>query len=745
MRAGSSGIDKPLKKTMMVDFQGMGRGMKSLKIWLPVTLSFVLSACDLAQTESAEKVMESPPADTAGPVSSADNSHIIWDSWGVPHIFAGSEQDIFFADGWVQMQAHANTILKLYGRSRGRAAEYWGEEYLDSDKLIHKLGHPEMAASQWEQQEPQTRQILTAFVDGMNAYARQHPEAITDDKQLVLPLSVIDVNLHSLFVVNTRFVGARELGQAGNWDEQGSNTYAVGPSHSASGKAMLVQNPHLPWSEEYLFFEKHLKTPEHNIYGVGLVGLPGFAIAFNDFLGWSHTNNTIDNADLYELTLDGEGDEQGYLLDGEHRKFETLSKTILVKTADGTLSEQEIVSSRSVHGPVIEMGTENALALRLVGADRPNLVQQWWRMANAESFDQFDAALSMGQIPFWNVMYADREGTIFYVFNGQVPVRSHGDWDYWQGIIPGDVSENLWTSVHEYADLPKTRNPPGGWLQNANDPPWTSSFPMQLDADNFPAYMAPRGMWFRPQRAVRMMVEDESISFDELIEYKLSTRMELADRILDDLFDAIDEYGSELAQEAKTVLMNWDREANADSKGAALFYFWARRMEPNKQENFAQAWDESHPRTTPDGLADPQGMVRLLEEVATDMKQAHGSLDMAWGEVYRIRYNGFDLPGNGGSGALGIFRVAWPGAVENGIEYIAGGDSWVGIIEFTDKPHARVLLSYGNSSQQDSPHNGDQLELFSRQQFRDAWLSAEALTGHTEKTEWRTGDGFTEK
>ena len=100
--------------------------MKSLKVLLAVTLSFLLSACDLSRTESAEKVMDGPPADTADPVSSAGNSHIIWDSWGVPHIFAGPEEDIFFADGWVQMQAHANTILKLYGRSRGRAAEHWG-------------------------------------------------------------------------------------------------------------------------------------------------------------------------------------------------------------------------------------------------------------------------------------------------------------------------------------------------------------------------------------------------------------------------------------------------------------------------------------------------------------------------------------------------------------------------------------------------------------------------------------------
>jgi len=719
--------------------------MKSREILLLVLVSLLLVACDSPQTESAEKVAGDSSSETVTTTPAAGKSHITWDSWGVPHVYAESEQEIFFADGWIQMQAHANTILKLYGRSRGRAAEYWGEQYLESDKLIHNLGHPELAVSQWQQQDPQSQQIITAFIAGMNAYATLHPEAISDDNQAVLPLTVTDTNLHALFVVNTRFVGGQELGQAGKWDELGSNTYAVGPSHTENGFAMLVQNPHLPWSEEYLFFGKHLKTPERNIYGVTLVGLPGFAIAFNDKLGWSHTNNTIDNADLYKLTLDGEGDERGYLLDGERQQFETVNKTISIKAADGTLGQQELITRRSIHGPVIKMGTEKALALRLVGADRPDLVLQWWRMANADSFDEFDTALSMGQIPFWNVMYADREGTIFYVFNGQVPVRSHGDWDFWQGIIPGDVSKNLWTSVHDYAELPKTKNPPGGWLQNANDPPWTSSFPMQLDADDFPAYMAPRGMGFRPQRAVRMMLEDESISFEELIEYKLSTRMELADRLLDDLYAAIDEHGSELAREARTVLMDWDREANVESKGAALFYAWAKKMGPSNQENFARAWDESHPHTTPDGLADPQAMVKLLEEVAAEMKQTHGSLDIAWGDVYRISHNDIDLAGNGGSGSLGIFRVAWPGKEDNGIEYIGGGDSWVAIIEFTEQPHARVLLSYGNSTQKDSPHNGDQLALFSRKEFRDAWINEKDIASHAEKTEWRTGEGFSEQ
>jgi acyl-homoserine-lactone acylase len=693
---------------------------------MPALAALVLTAC-----------MQSAP----GPVTQAPQTHIRWDTWGVPHIFAASDEELFFADGWAQMHAHANTILKLYGASRGRAAEYWGESHLESDLLVHTLGHPERATVMWKEQNPELKQIITAFTTGMNAYAARHPGAIDADNRPVLPLTVDDVNMHSLFVVNTRFLAGRELWMAGKFEEAGSNSYAIGPGRSASGRAMLLQNPHLPWSNEFLFFEKHAITRRNNIYGTTLVGFPGFAIAFNEHLGWSHTNNTIDTADLYELTLAGDG----YLLDGAPTSFNETDKTLKVKSANGELTDTEVKIRRSVHGPVVKYGETRALALRMAGSDSHDSVLQWWRMANAQNFTEFEAALGMAHLAFWNVMYADREGNIFYLFNGQVPVRPHGGWDYWSGIVPGNESTTLWTEYHGYDELPKLLNPAAGWLQNANDPPWTSTLPMELDAGDFPPYMAPRGMGFRPQRAARMIMEDASITFDELQDYKHDTRMELADRILDDLLAALSESGSETALEAASILASWDRRADPESVGAALFFNWAVKMNPNDLSNYALPWDEADPRNTPDGLADPQRMVELLETVAGEMRQQYGRLDVKWGEVHRIRYNGRDLPGNGAPGALGVFRVAGGGPPSDGVRAIGGGDSWVGVIEFGDKPQARVLLSYGNSTQPGSPHYGDQLELFSRQKLRAAWFSEEQLEGNVERSEWLEAGYFVEK
>jgi acyl-homoserine-lactone acylase len=351
----------------------------------------------------------------------------------------------------------------------------------------------------------------------------------------------------------------------------------------------------------------------------------------------------------------------------------------------------------------------------------------------------------MAQIPFWNVMYADKAGEIFYLFNGLVPRRSSGDWEYWNRIIPGGKSADLWTEVHPYADLPKVKNPENGWLQNANDPPWTSTIPMSLDPKDYPSYMAPQYMSFRPQRAARMMMEDESVTFEELVGYKLSTRLEFADRILDDLFKAIDNSHSERAKAAKVILEDWDREADSDSKGMLLFYTWARKFQVWQNSNYARGWEKKFPTSTPDGLADPAKAVLLLEAAATEIETKFEKLDVPWGEYYRINYNGKDLPANGADGSMGVFRVAWPGEADEDHMYVGGGDSWVGVIEFGEEVKAKVLLRYGNSTQDDSPHNGDQLELFSRKELRDAWFTKDDVEANTIKIEILTENGFSEK
>ena len=338
---------------------------------------------------------------------------ISWDSWGVPHIQADNVEALFYAQGWAQMHNHANLILDLYGSSRGRGAEYWGIDKLQNDLLIHTMGFSALA-DDWEKaQDPELKTILQSFVAGMNDFASAHPEQIEEKNKMVLPLTTKDVNMHGMYIVFTLFIGGNDLGRVQQWPDMGSNTFAIGPQRSASGHAMLVQNPHLPWWREFLFFESHLMLHDKNMYGATLVGFPGIAIGFNNHLGWSHTDNTIDNADTYELELK----DDGYLIDNEVHPFVQTQHHLKIRSEDGEFKDTTITALKTMHGPVVNRSDDKILAIRMVGMDRPNMMLQWWRMINSRSFAEFESALRMAQIPFWNVMYADQIGTIFYLFS----------------------------------------------------------------------------------------------------------------------------------------------------------------------------------------------------------------------------------------------------------------------------------------------------------------------------------------
>jgi acyl-homoserine-lactone acylase len=663
---------------------------------------------------------------------------IKWDTYGVPHIKAQSKEDLFFAQGWALMHNHANKVLELYGKSRGKGSEYWGEKYLKNDILVHTLGFERLAVDWDLQQDPEMRLIYSNFVDGINAYLQNNLDQIDEKNKAVLPISTKDVNMHGMFVVFTRFIGGDDLGLIQRWPDMGSNTYAIGPERSASGNTMLVQNPHLPWYNEFLFTEYHFNLKGRNMYGANIIGMPGIAIGFNESLGWSHTDNTIDNSDTYELQLI----EDGYELDGKKKDFTIFTKTLKIKQKDGSLKEKEITILNTLHGPVVKKMDDKVLAIRLAGTDRANMFLQWWRMLNSKNFKEFESALEMAQIPFWNVMYADKYGDIFYLFNGLVPIRKQDTWEYWNRIIPDGKSEDIWTEYHPYKDLPKLKNPDSGWLQNANDPPWTSTIPIELYPKDYPGYMAPKRMDFRPQRSARMIIEDNSITFDELVDFKLSTRVEFADRILDDLFKAIDVFGSKKAKEGKAVLERWDRNAEVDSKGMVLFFTWASKFSISNNSTYTTDWDINNPINTPDGLADPKRAAMLFEDTVKEIEKKFGKPDVPWGEYYRINYTGVNLPANGTDGRLGVFRVAWPARSDKKNMYVGGGDSWVAVIEFGKKIRAKALLSYGNSTEKDSPYNGDQLVLFSKKELRDVWLYEDDIDMNTAKIEKKVGNKF---
>lgn len=701
-------------------------------------------------------------ADTASASAQGSDTsgvEVLWDRYGVPHIFAPSEPLLGRAFGWAQMQAHANLILELYGQARGRAAEYWGASHEELDVWMRQMGLVANARRWYDAQDAGFRRYLDAFAAGMNAWADAHRAEIADSLEVVLPVSAVDVLAHgqrvliSSFVTSPERVGAAARAWGGGAGGPGggsaadggspagavpgSNAWAIGPAKTTTRRAMLVANPHLPWASYFTWFEAQLVAPGMNVYGATLVGMPVIAIGFNDRLGWTHTVNTYDGQDLYELALEGDG----YRWNGAVRAFETRAETLAVKGRNGRLTWKPLIIRSSVHGPVVAEQPGRALALRVAGLDRPRAWQQWRDMGRARDLAQFRAALGQMQIPMFTVMYADRDGHILHLFGGLTPVRPSGDWDFWQGIVPGDTAATLWTDYHALGDLPLVIDPPTGWLQNANDPPWTTTFPPVIDADSFPAYLAPRGMAFRPQRSVELLVTgNDRISFDEVVERKHDTRMALADRVLDDLLAAVKSRGGVLSQPAAQVLTAWDRKADAESRGAVLFANWwrafVRASQRAQQSPFATPWDPERPLTSPDAIADSNLAIAALEEASTEMLRRHGRLDVTWGEVNRFRRDTLELPANGGSGALGVFRVVEYAPEERSPKSIAlGGDSFVAVVEFGPRVRALALLGYGNASQPGSPHRVDQLPLLARKELRPVWRERSEIEANLARSE----------
>ena len=657
-------------------------------------------------------------------------SEILWDRWGVPHIFAPDLEQAMYAFGWAQMQSHGDLVLRLYGQARGRGAEYWGAEYVDVDRWVRTMGVPGRAAAWEKQQTPEAARALKAFADGINAYATQHPDRLDSSVRVVLPVTVSDLLAHVQRVVHFAFVANPQSlePQMRRWADAGSNTWAVSPKRSASGRALLLVNPHLPWTDFFTWYEVQFTSPAFSAYGAALVGMPFPGIAFNDRLGWSHTNNTIDGADLYELLLTGDG----YRWEGGVRPFIRRTETLKIRQPDGSTKDDAFTILESVHGPVVRAVAGKALALRVAGVDQPGILDQYLKMTRARTLAEFEAALRPLQMPFFTVMYADRDGHIMHLFGGRTPVRPAGDYQ-WSGIVPGTAANTLWTSTHPYDELPRVADPVSGWLQNANDPPWTTTFPLAIDPNKFPRYLAPRSMSFRAQRSAELIEADSSITLDEFGQYKHSTRMALADRLLDDLIPPAKAAGG-LAAEAAAVLEAWDRNADADSKGAVLFEAWFRLL-ARAGNVFATPWNETSPRTTPDGLRDPAAAVQALVQATAQVRKTHGSADVAWGQVYRLRVGGKDLPANGGPSDLGIFRVVGFSEDKDGKMRAAGGDSYVAIVEFSQSVRARSLISYGNASQRGSAHSGDQIELFAKKQLKPVWLERAEIERNLERRE----------
>jgi acyl-homoserine-lactone acylase len=707
----------------------------------------------------------------------APHGEIIWDKFGIPHIYGDTIEDVLFGYGFAHMENQAETILRKVAIARGRRAEYFGagdqNANITSDIQIRTYDIPRRSQRWLEEGTEEQRRFLRIFCLGANAYADQHGATIDPSFRQVLPIVPTDIlavsqnTIHFGFMTGDSNVpalaAAWQQGQtlaspAAQSAKSGSNGWALAPHKSATGRTILMGNPHLVWGvsqplpdsgllpelDIFQWFEAHLVIgdrdhPRLNASGVAFTGAPFIGIGFSDDIAWTHTDNILKNADLYDIALSGPDE---YVFDGETHKLHQRQDQIKVRQPDGSLATIAFTVRSSVQGPIIaERGDGHVLALRVAGLDGTSITSEYWGMMRAHDLGEFNRANETLQMPFFNVIAADRHGEIMYLFGGKQPVRHGGTFADYLGVLNGNTARTLWTETLPWRSLPKTIDPPGGFVQNSNDPPWTSTFPRTLFPAAFPAWISPVEMTLRPQHGATFLLSKPFFTADEVIAGKESTKLLLASRLLPDLMAAARASADPTAQRAASVLAAWDQTADAASKGGPLFERWYELYitDPRTPQSpvfgfgypaFKTEWSLDNALTTPVGLADPTGAVPALVAAANELQGQFGAIDVDWGTVHRVvlvTHNGpftqstpvSNAPQSGAPDIYGPLRVI--GSVPQGPARLGfGGDSYVQVIELDPlgPATARAVLTYGNATRPASPHITDQLAIFEAKTLR---------------------------
>ncbi|BBE34519.1 penicillin acylase family protein [Sphingosinicella microcystinivorans] len=720
------------------------------------------------------------------------SAEILWDRYGVPHIYAPDDTSAMRALGYAQMTNHAEQVLLNIASARGEYAAFFGpgagDRNVESDIDVITNDIPARARRWLKSGGSEQRALLKAFTQGANDWAQRNRATLDPAIARVLPVRESDALALYQLAIHYSFMGARGYANAAAWKKGkavaglssgqfGSNAYAVSPARSATGEPMLVGNPHIdlgasgpqssngfPLARKGLFqwMEAHIvvgdaKNPGPNFTGVSFVGVPVLAIGFNDHLGWSHTVNAAQNVDVYDIAL---RDEQYRFGDRRLKLKERPAGVTVCAFGGSSCVQKDFTVAYSVHGPVIARRADgHALAMRVAGLDTDRPVLQYWRMAAASNLKSFEKAFSMLQMPYFNLVYADRSGRLLYVDGGVRPVRSSGDYDSHRGVLDGSDPRQLWTRTVPYARLPRVLDPAGGFIQNSNDSPWTSTFPAALRKADYPAWLTFDLMDLRPQQSAMALIAKPKLSAADMLASKQSTHMVLADRWLPDLFEIARQAENTELKEAVEVLSRWDRKADAESRGAVLFdrfreaYVNSSAPTPNSTPTtppslFAVPYDPSRPLETPVGIGDRSGALNALVHAVRALRAEGRALDVPWGEMHRVVLTQRDetyrnprivgeAPSSGSMDAYGGLRlVKYTPRDEQGVARANAGEGWTQFVTFgSNGARGEVLLVYGNATRPGSPHVADQLPFFTEKRLRPSWRTRDEVEANTIRRE----------
>lgn len=636
------------------------------------------------------------------------------DLYGVPHILADTEEAAAYAHGYATAEDHGGLLARAFLRARGMQASVLGRKYVDEDVLNRTLRIYDMAVERFKDLPPFMQAIMEGYAAGYNDYLTQHR---TQFPEWATPVTGTDVLAHARATMLLDFgVDPAPWQMLGK--DKASNMWAIGPTRSASGSAMLLANPHLGWEAEVPLQEVHLTVPGLiNVIGAAMIGIPVVSIGFNDTLGWSHTVNFFRAHDVYELTLDDAGTSYSY--DGRWLPLTPQTFTIQVRDGDQVKAEDHTIL-QAHYGPVIRRKGEKAYAYKSSLLETVNFVTQYNLMGKAASLRDFTAAVYIQQIPIFNIVYADKVGNIWYLFNGRIPIRPVG---YNGETIPGNTSKSEWFAVWPIPTLPQLLNPKSGYVQNCNDAPWYANLEQDIKREPFAEYLPYNNISWRGMMSLKILSSEKSMTLEKLMAYKYNAHVLLAERVKKDLIASLRDRGDEW-REAADILERWDNSTQADSRGATLFFAWWNDYSRAVRQPFRIPFDPSNVLETPAGIADPIRAIESFRRAVTSIKERQGALDTLWGATHRARRGNLDLPLGGSD--LTLLRTFYR-RDKDGKDVALGGDAYALAVEFGDTPRAFSVIPYSQASSPQSPYYNNQLQLYADRKFKPLWFSEQDI------------------
>jgi acyl-homoserine-lactone acylase len=690
----------------------------------------------------------------------AQDVTIIRDNWGIAHVYGKTDADAVFGMLYAQCEDDFNRIEMNYIEKLGRLAEVKGQSVLYNDLETRLLIDANEAKADFKKATPWLKKLLNSYADGINYYLCKHPEV----KPLMLthfepwfPLLWTDGSIGAISTADLSNAELKDFYGSNNKytyverkkDMQtGSNGFAIAPSKTASGNAILYINPHTSF---YFRPEIQINSEEGlNAYGAVTWGQFFIYQGFNENCGWMHTSSNVDVADMYAEKIVTKNKKLFYEYDS--KLHPVIEKKINISYLEnGKLIPKTFTTYFTNKGPIMAKRDGKWISLKSNNRSMKSLEQSWVR-TKSKNFEDYKRAMEMKANTSNNTVYADNKGNIAYWHGNFIPIRDKNL--NWSKVMDGTISATQWKGLHNPSETVHLFNPTNGWLQNCNSTPYSVAGTNSPKEENYLPYMAPDGENFRGVNAVRLLSKGKEYTLDKVIADGYDSKLSSFEVLIPALISSFEKniqpenpLYNELIDPI-TVLKKWDYYATENSVATTLANEWGYKLNPIIQKVYTDEGEMDQVENTMQFVktATAEQLIPQLQSVINELKTKFGSWQIPWGELNRFQRPSGDinlafndnlesLPiGNGPAlwGSLPAYKSSYQKNTKKRYGY--NGNSFVCAVEFGPKIKAKSLLAGGNSGNPQSKHFMDQAEMYRKGQFKDVLFYKDDVQKNAERT-----------